>query len=83
MREKFIYRIYKTKFKFNNLLYIYFKNKSYRGRNNKFFKNISKNISAEKKENKFILFKILFIKILKYIKFITSSLSINKITFYL
>ena len=62
-----MYRKYKMKFKFNNLLYIYLKSKSCRRRNNKLFKNIPKNISAKKKESKSILFKEIFVKILKFI----------------
>ena len=38
------------KFKFNNLLYINFKIKSYRKNNNKLFKNILKDIFTKKKK---------------------------------
>ena len=55
MKEKFIYRKYKTKFKFNNLLYIYLKSKFYRKNNNKLFKNILKDIFTKKKVNLFYL----------------------------
>ena len=75
------------KFKFNNLLYIYFKNKSYRKKSNRLLKNISKVSSMKVKDFEFILFNVfftkfaLFAKILNLIKFTTSLLLINKIIF--
>ena len=55
MKEKFIYRKYKTEFKFNNLLYTHFKSKFYQKRNNKLFKNTLENTFAKKKLDLFYL----------------------------
>ena len=78
MNEKSIYRKCYKKFTFNNLLYIYFKSKSYRRKIIKFEKFKDKRISHDST----LMKKKFIIKNLKLIELITSSTFSNEISFH-
>ena len=79
IREKVVYRKYKSEFRFNNLLYTYLKIKSYRKKNNKSL--IDKNLNLNKLSTKTLLRDLSILKDLKLIKFIALSSLSNKIAF--